>query len=143
MSDSNSTDPAIGDSNKVALARLRVGGLSSSHRDGSLAPYVEIGPPLQEMPPRIASFPVTRVHAASIAADRICQAPGFDGLLTVLSLDEIRFARPHIFQDSFDLSTCWVAYARPRLLRIEASHVIVISAESGDVVYEGSANDEG
>jgi len=38
---------------------------------------------------------------------------------------------------------CWIIYLEPRGDRLESSQIIVISKSSGQIVYSGSAYDEG
>jgi hypothetical protein len=41
------------------------------------------------------------------------------------------------------LDSCWIAYLAPRHLRLEPSHIVLVAKETGNVIYSGSANDEG
>jgi hypothetical protein len=41
------------------------------------------------------------------------------------------------------LKDCWIAYVSSRHLALQSSQVVLVSKESGEVIYFGSANDEG
>jgi hypothetical protein len=41
------------------------------------------------------------------------------------------------------LGDCWVVYVPLPTLMLRSSEIIVVAKESGEVVYHGSANDEG
>jgi len=41
------------------------------------------------------------------------------------------------------LEDCWVCYLEPRPMMLASSEIVVASRETGEVVYAGSANDEG
>lgn len=52
-------------------------------------------------------------------------------------------ARINVYGLPLPLSDCWVAYVpQPRGV-LKSSEVIVIAKRSGEVLYHGSANDEG
>lgn len=38
---------------------------------------------------------------------------------------------------------CWIAYVTSRQFALQASEIVLVSKESGAVIYFGSANDEG
>jgi hypothetical protein len=62
----------------------------------------------------------------------------------VLAIDEIHWARPRIYGlDDDVLSEAWIAYVDRGLCRIGSSEIVVVSKETGEVLYHGSANDEG
>jgi hypothetical protein len=41
------------------------------------------------------------------------------------------------------LEECWIAYVERPVTGLESSWIVLVSRKSGEVVYEGSAGDEG
>ena len=67
-------------------------------------------------------------------------------ITNVLTLDEITFREPCLYGVSDeDLGQSWIAYChKPEMLpMLCSSTIIVISKDTGKVIYSGSANDEG
>ena len=60
----------------------------------------------------------------------------------VLSVDEIG-RPPLIYGLTVPLHECWIAYLDSATTAIRSSRVVLVSKQSGRVVYFGSANDEG
>lgn len=56
-----------------------------------------------------------------------------------------RWPRIYLSRNDVDLSACWVAYLQPRggPAMIGSSHIVIVRAIDGEVVYIGSAHDEG
>jgi hypothetical protein len=50
--------------------------------------------------------------------------------------------RPYLSSDA-GVADCWIAYLTSRLLALQASQIVLVSKESGEVLYFGSAHDEG
>jgi hypothetical protein len=59
------------------------------------------------------------------------------------SLEEIPGRLPNLYGLKMPLQDCWIAYVNQPLIGLRAATIILINKESGDVVYYGSANDEG
>lgn len=94
---------------------------------------------------------VTREGALKIAGDYLKVHPrpnceGVENICTVPELEEYMIRRPRIDGlPSERLRRCWIAYAgRPAGYRMVADcDVIVVAQETGEVIFCGSANDEG
>jgi len=50
---------------------------------------------------------------------------------------------PYLASTTTRLADCWIAYLTSRHLALQPSQIVLVSKETGDVVYFGSANDEG
>jgi hypothetical protein len=62
----------------------------------------------------------------------------------VLRFDELQFRAPSIYGFPPErLRDCWIAYVDRPLRGLFSSEVILIDAATGEVLYAGSANDEG
>ena len=61
---------------------------------------------------------------------------------SVLSVDEV-VRPPLVYGLRAPLETCWIAYLESSPTAIQSSRVVLVSKESGKVLYFGSANDEG
>ena len=64
----------------------------------------------------------------------------------VLAWDEIDSAKPCIYYPKpFDIENCWIVYLDGPYTgwMLKSSDIIIVSKESGEVFYAGSANDEG
>lgn len=89
---------------------------------------------------------LSREEALAIVRDHL-EATGRAALSVkkVVSLAEIDWRPPLVYGQ--DLEACWIAYVeRPQPAggwMIGPSHVVLVSRESGKVVYDGSASDEG
>ncbi len=83
---------------------------------------------------------ISREQAASIAAET-AKALGFGtGVDKVLELPEID--RLQVY--GHDFANCWVAYiARTDWQGLQASTIVAVDKWTGQVVYTGSAYDEG
>jgi hypothetical protein len=91
---------------------------------------------------------ITREQAAQIAADVLRFKSDSDTLKVgkVVTLEEITWAGPYpsygTSRDIFD--NAWIVYVHPKeILGLMSSTIMVISRETGHVIYFGSANDEG
>ena len=83
---------------------------------------------------------ISREQAASIAA-KAAKALGFGiGVAQVLELPEID--RLSVYGHDFE--NCWVAYIAPTdRRRLQPSTIVAVDKWTGQVVYTGSAYDEG
>ena len=62
----------------------------------------------------------------------------------VVSLEEVSGRPPCHYLAAGSLDRSWIAYVKPGLpLRLRSSDVVVIDKESGEIIYAGSAGDEG
>ena len=95
--------------------------------------------------------PVTRQDAIKIAEDYLKAHPrpncdGVEKVDTIPELEEFMIRRPCV--DGLPTETlkrCWIAYAkRPAsYCMVASSDIIVVAQETGEVVFVGSAHDEG
>lgn len=93
---------------------------------------------------------ITREGARAIA-DQYLARPRGDGLPVsgtgigaVLRLKEIKSCQPCIYGLPDDrLRACWIAYVARPVRGLASNEVIVIDAETGTILYAGSANDDG
>jgi hypothetical protein len=85
---------------------------------------------------------VDREEAHRIAEKEIIARGLGTGVQQVCTVDEITWRRPAIYGGP-ELSTCWVAYAERPIRGLFSSDVVLISRVSGEVLYSGSAHDEG
>ena len=85
---------------------------------------------------------VTREQAAAIAlADAVAHGVGI-GVESVVKLEEIAGRRPRVY--GVDLAGHWIVYlATSRAPNIHSSTIVVVDGSSGEVLYRGSAGDEG
>jgi hypothetical protein len=51
--------------------------------------------------------------------------------------------RPPCLYGGPDLEQCWIVYVARPIRGLEASTVVLVSMTSGEILYAGSANDEG
>lgn len=85
---------------------------------------------------------ISRKEATEIAAKAILARGLGTGAHEAQLLDEISRA-PSIFGGP-DLRQCWLVYVERTFSgRIESSRVVLVSMEDGEILYSGSANDEG
>ena len=84
-----------------------------------------------ESPKGLVSADIRRSHEPSISAVR--------------DLHEVDRPPVLVYWQMMTTSVdeCWIAYVTPRHLALQASEIVLVSKESGEVVYFGSANDEG
>ena len=82
---------------------------------------------------------ISREQAQLIAESKLARSGR--GVRDVVSADEV--ARPPLLYAGPDLARCWIAYVDMPDRGPQESTVIVIDRETGDVVYEGGAHDEG
>lgn len=90
---------------------------------------------------------ISRQEAREIALQAIsrmeCLSEG-TGVAKVLSAEELERGRLSIYwASSVPFDRCWVAYIERPLVGMRSSLVVVISKDDGEIVYAGSANDEG
>lgn len=87
---------------------------------------------------------VTREQAKAIAEGVIAGNAEFAGISAVYRWNEIPFRRPLQLLDDIERKDCWIAYAdyRDRSM-LRSSTIVLIDRQSGNVVHQGSACDEG
>ncbi|MDQ6871216.1 MAG: hypothetical protein M3037_04300 [Gemmatimonadota bacterium] len=85
---------------------------------------------------------VDRESAVRIAEKEIVARGLGTGVRSVLGFDELKVRAPVLYRGP-DLRKCWIAYAERPLRGLFASNIVLIDRESGEVLYSGSANDEG
>lgn len=87
---------------------------------------------------------ISREQARKIAElSAIKNRLGFE-ISRVVSLDEIPDRLPSAYLTAGSLDRSWIAYVEPVLpLSLRSSNVIVVDMASGEIIYAGSANDEG
>ncbi len=91
--------------------------------------------------------PVTREQALWIANEHLGREPGFVGarIRRVVSWEEMAWRRPSILNPPPGIESSWVAYLE--LLNEPpiscSSTIIIVSRETGAVLFAGDANDEG
>ncbi|MCK4325742.1 hypothetical protein KAW55_03210 [bacterium] len=86
---------------------------------------------------------VTRKRAFEIAWDYLLNRPieNCVSVGQVLPIDELVRSEPCIY--GYNLDDYWLAYAKRPFKGLHSSQVLLISKVTGEVVYAGSANDEG
>ena len=95
--------------------------------------------------------PVTRQDALRIAEDYLKAHPrpncdGIEKVYTIPELEEFMIRRPCVYGLTPEtLLRCWIAYAgRPAgYCMVASSDIIAVAQETGEVIFCGSANDEG
>ena len=85
---------------------------------------------------------ISRGQAREIAERAVSARRLGIGVLDVVSADELRGRTPSIYGVP-DLVGVWIAYVARELVGLRASFVVLVSKSTGEVVYAGSANDEG
>ena len=85
---------------------------------------------------------ISREDAAQIALET-ARANGLgDSLTQVLKLSQVKGRAPLVY--GHDFSASWIAYVdTPDSLCLQSSTIVAIDQETGEVVYFGSAGDEG
>jgi len=62
----------------------------------------------------------------------------------VLRWEEITSRKPSMYMvRPVSLHDCWICYLEPKGMMLTSSEIIVVARETGEVVYAGSASDEG
>lgn len=85
---------------------------------------------------------ITRDQARSIAEGEV-RAKGFGtGVRGVYLVQELPTRRPNLYLGP-PLDRCWIAYVDRSGLTVGSSSIVLIDRETGEVLYSGSANDEG
>lgn len=59
----------------------------------------------------------------------------------VFTFDEIPYPKPNTY--NLALEDCWIAYIEKESLGLGSSTIVVIRQDTGQVIYYGSAGDEG
>lgn len=100
---------------------------------------------LNEVPSSGRSGPVARDEARQIAEAYIASHPGRLAGATVSvvrSLEDDGFRRPNAY--GVRLEGCWIVYLEGTSVEaLKSSEIIVVCKTTGEVVYSGSAHDEG
>ena len=78
---------------------------------------------------RIATIEIA-AHSLGTGVRRLCDPAEIDGRLPVL-------------YNGPDLESCWIAYAESPITGTRSSNIVLISRATGDVLYSGSAHEEG
>ena len=87
---------------------------------------------------------MTRDEARRIASDYLRQRGRDVGIRHVLLWDEITFRKPApYFSGSVRPEDCWVCYLESQGWMLASSEIVLVARETGEVVYAGSASDEG
>lgn len=85
---------------------------------------------------------INRERAAEIAADTLMRRIRSD--LRVRDFAETGWSHlPFYSAANIDPRDCWIAFYPTEGPTLRSSHIAVISKTSGEVLYEGPANDEG
>jgi hypothetical protein len=110
-----------------------------------------LDPPEQDMPAAgapesRAGSPITREQARTIAEAYLARPTtdlGGTRVRAVLGLEELGFPAPTPYNLRHDLASCWIAYVDRPVLMLGSSDIVLVSKVTGEVVYAGSAHDEG
>jgi hypothetical protein len=87
---------------------------------------------------------VTRDEALRIAEEFLAHDPRPHGgrrVRYVFGIDELPFREPCLY--AVDVARCWIAYVDRPLRGLMSSEIVLVAKDSGDIVYSGTANDEG
>lgn len=104
---------------------------------------------MTEMPsdpePFFPDLPITREEARHNADIYLMSGGRRDSSIhDVVHLSEMDWPAPRVYSDAeVYLDFCWVAYLETPLHVIQSSQVVVVCGLTGDVLYMGSAFDEG
>ncbi len=85
---------------------------------------------------------IDRQQAHHIASREITNRGLGTGVSSLYAPGELVPRAPNLYYGP-DLNAAWVAYVERPLLGLRSSTIVVISSETGEVLYAGSANDEG
>ncbi len=96
---------------------------------------------------RILVFRISREEAAEIA-ERFLEDSGRRSfsIRNIWDIWELKLRRPNPhFVTHIRWDHCWIAYLEGPLsgIMLKSSDIIVISKETGEILYSGDANDEG
>lgn len=90
---------------------------------------------------------ISRERAREIALQAISNVERLSegtGVSEVLSFEELRGRQLCIYWTSqTPIERSWVVYIERPVLRLESSLVVLISKDDGEILYAGSAGDEG
>ncbi len=85
---------------------------------------------------------ISRERAGEIAAEVLMRCIRSD--LRVLDFAETGWSRFNLYQTRpIDPRDCWIVFYPTEGPTLRSSHIAVISKSTGEVLYEGSAHDEG
>jgi hypothetical protein len=85
---------------------------------------------------------ITREDALRIGATEIVARGLGSGARDAVLLSEMSGRIPAVYVLS-DFGDCWIVYAERPMKGLFSSEIVVLSSETGAVLYSGSANDEG
>ncbi|MBU4014258.1 MAG: hypothetical protein KJ550_12470 [Proteobacteria bacterium] len=89
---------------------------------------------------------ISRSEAFDIANKYVktCPLEEGAGIRNIVSIEEIVWRRPCIYNYSDEkMKNYWIAYVNIPKEMISSSTILLISKETGEIIYVGSANDEG
>ena len=86
---------------------------------------------------------ITRAEAKNIAEKVLADSEQFEGVSQVLLWGELTYRQPVIYSSGDRIEDCWIAYASRKLVLSTRSTIVAIHRETGEVVYQGPAHDEG
>ena len=90
---------------------------------------------------------ITRESAKLIVEKYLLKSPISGARVRhVYDISEINFQKPRIYSEfPINLERCWIAYLESPIepTPIASSFIVVISKDTGDVLYRGTADDEG
>jgi hypothetical protein len=85
---------------------------------------------------------ISRDDAHAVAESTIRERGLGSGVRDLCLLEEISWRQPQVYNGP-SLAECWIAYVERPMARLGASSIVLISKKTGEVLYAGSANDEG
>jgi len=89
---------------------------------------------------------ISRSEAFDIANKYVKTCPLEEGvgIRKIVSIEEIVWRRPCIYNYPDEkMKNYWIAYVNIPKEMISSSTILLISKETGEIIYVGSANDEG
>ena len=87
---------------------------------------------------------MTRDEARQIASDYLRQRGRDVRIRHVLLWDEITVRKPApYFTSPVRPEDCWVCYLESQVMMLASSEIVLVTRDTGEVVYAGSASDEG
>lgn len=121
------------------IQRLNVAGSRESTNPGIYRWVTEL---LEETIFGIGASGINRAEASRIGAAEITAKALGSGAREALLLEELGSQPPSLYRGP-DLARCWIVYAMRQDFGIRSSTVVLISRATGEVLYSGSAHDEG
>ena len=87
---------------------------------------------------------VTRLDAWRIAEEFLARDPAPHSghqIRDIFGVDELPFREPTLY--GIDVARCWIAYIDRPVRGLMSSEIVLVAKDTGEIVYAGSANDEG